>query len=70
MEAFIKNEEKKIVKAKFKAKNQTIIEINISRDFNSCYIIIKAESIMVVQKNQIAKFVLINVKNNPKNYSL
>lgn len=46
------NKEKaKIIETKFKAKSQIILEIGISGDFNDCHIIIKVESIMVMQKN-------------------
>ena len=41
-----------IIKAKLKAKSQTILKTNPSRDFNSCCMTIKAESIMVVQEKQ------------------
>ncbi len=47
-EAFMKKEEKEILKAKFKAKTQTILETCISGDFNGCLIIIEAKSIMIV----------------------
>ncbi len=66
MEVFIKKEEKEIIEAKFKAKNQTILETGVSGDFNGCRITIRAESIMVVQKNQAEKLVLIEVKDNAK----
>lgn len=48
IEVFIKKEETKIMKAKFKAKTQTILEIGESGDFNSCWMTIKGEYIMVV----------------------
>lgn len=51
LEAFMKKKESKIIKAKFKAKTQTILETGILRDFNGYSITIKAESIMVIQKN-------------------
>ena len=54
------------MEAKFKAKTLTILEIGILRDFNGCYIAIKAESIMVVKKNQTEKLVLVDIKDNAK----
>ncbi len=51
MKAFMKKEEKEIIEATFKAKNQTILETGVSGDFNGCHIIIRADSITVIQKN-------------------
>ena len=51
MEAFMKKEEKEIIKAKFKAKNRTMLKTSVSGDFNGCCMTSKAESIMVIQKN-------------------
>ncbi len=62
----MKKEEKEIIKAKFKAKNQTILKTSVSGDFNSCHMIIRAESIMIKQKNQAEKLVLVDVKDNIK----
>lgn len=62
----MKNKEKEIIRAKFKVKNRILLETDISEDFNSCYIIIKAESNMVVQKSQAKKLVLIDIKENVK----
>lgn len=45
---FINKEKVKIIEAKFKTKSQIILENIISRDFNSCYMIIKDKSIIVV----------------------
>lgn len=53
---FIKNEEKEIIAAKFKAKNRTILEIIIFGDFNNCCITIEVELIIVVEKNEVEKF--------------
>ena len=64
--AFIKNEETEIIEAKFKAKNQIILETGASGDFNGCCMTIKADFIMVVQKNQAEKLVLIDIKDNTK----
>ncbi len=47
-EIFIKKEETEIIEAKFKAKIQIIQEISTPGDFNVCYMIIKAKSIIVV----------------------
>ena len=66
MEAFMKKEEKEIINAKFKVKNQTMLETGISGDFNSCRITIEAKSIMIVHKNQTEKLVLVDVKDNAK----
>ncbi len=66
MKAFIKKEETKIIEAKFKAKSQTILETNTSGDFYNCCMTIEAESIIVVQKNQVKKLILINIKDNAK----
>ena len=65
-EAFIKKEETEIIEAKFKAKTRIILEIGTTGDFNGCHITIKAESIMVVQKNQAKKLVLVDIKDNAK----
>ena len=65
-EAFMKKEETEIMMAKFKAKTQTILEIGASKDFTGCCMTIKAESIMVVQKYQAEKLVLVDIKDNAK----
>ena len=65
-EAFMKKEETEIVEAKFKAKTRIILEIGVSEDFNGCRMTIEAESIMVVQKNQVEKLVLVDIKDNAK----
>ena len=62
----MKKEETVIMEVKFKAKTRTILEIGVSGDFNDCYMTIKAESIMVVQKNQAEKLVLVDIKDNAK----
>lgn len=66
MEIFINKKEIEYTEAKFKAKLQTILKIGILKNFNCCCIIIKAKSIIVVQKNKIKKLVLIDIKNNAK----
>ena len=66
MEAFIKKDETEIMETKFKVKTRTILETNASRDFNGYYMTIKAESIMVVQKNQAEKLVFVDIKDNTK----
>lgn len=48
IEVFMNKEEAETTEAKFKAKSQIILETGTSEDFNSCYIIIKAESIMII----------------------
>ena len=62
----MKKEEIDIMKAKFKAKTWTILETGILGDFKGCYITIKAESIVVSQKNQPEKLALVDIKNNTK----
>lgn len=66
IEAFIKKEETEIMEAEFKAKTETILETNISRDFDSCHITIEVGSIMVVRKNQAEKLVFVDIKDNAK----
>ena len=66
MEAFMKKKETEIIKAKFKAKTQTILQTGASRDFNGYRMTIKAEFIMVVQKNQVEKLVFIDIKDKAK----
>lgn len=51
IERFINKKEAEITKAKFKAKSQTILKISALRDFNDYHMTIKAESIIIVQKN-------------------
>lgn len=63
---FINKKKAKIIEAKFKVKSGTILKTGISRDFNNCYITIKAKSIMVMQKNQVEKLTLVDIKNNLK----
>lgn len=46
--AFINKKEVKIVEVKFKAKSQTILEIDVSGDFNGYQIRIEAKSIIVM----------------------
>ena len=65
-EAFIEKKETEMIKAKFKAKNQTILETSTSRYFNGCCMTIEADSIIVMQKNQAKKFVIIDIKNNTR----
>ncbi len=62
----MKKEEKEIIKAKFKAKNQTILESGISGNYNGCHMTIGAKFIIVVQKNQAEKLVLVDIKDNTK----
>lgn len=66
MEAFMNKKKAEIIEAKFKAKSQTILQTGTLRDFNSCRMIIKAESIMIIQKNQEEKLVLSDIKDNAK----
>lgn len=65
-EIFMKKEEREIIEAKFKTKTPTILKTGASRDFNSCRRTIEAKSIMVVQKNQTEKLVLVDIKDNTK----
>lgn len=65
-EAFMKKKETEIIKFKIKAKTQTILQSGVLRDFNGYHMIIEVESIIVMQKNQVEKFVLVNIKNNAK----
>ena len=64
--AFMKKEETEIMDAKFKGKTQTILKIEASGDFNGYHMTIKAESIIVVQKNQVEKLILVDNKDNAK----
>lgn len=64
MEAFMKKEEKEIIKAKFKAKNQTMLGTDVSKDYNSYCKTIGFKLIIIEQKNSAEKLVLIDVKNN------
>lgn len=66
IETFIKKEETDIIEAKFKSKTWTILETDVLRNFNSYRITIKAESIIVMQKNQVEKLVFTNIKDNAK----
>ena len=54
------------MEAKFKAKTQKFLENGISKDFNGCYMTIKAEFFMVMQKNQEEKLVFVDIKDNAK----
>ena len=65
-EVFMKKKETEIMEAKFKAKTRTILETSASGDFDGCRMTIKTESIMVVQKNQAEKLVLVDINNNAK----
>lgn len=47
-QAFMKKEKKEIIKAKFKAKNQILLEIGVFGDFNGYCIIIEVESIIII----------------------
>ena len=42
------------------------METGASGDFNGCQITIEAESIMVIQKNQVEKLVFVDIKDNAK----
>lgn len=65
-EAFMKKKETEIIKAKFKTKTQTILKPGISGNFNNGRMTIKAEAIMVIQKNKAEKLALVNIKDNIK----
>lgn len=62
----MKKEEIEIMKVKFKAKTQTILETTVSEDLKGCHMRIKAESIIVMQKYQAKKIVFVNIKVNIK----
>lgn len=62
----MKKEKTEIIKTKFKIKTQTILETGESGDFNGYRMTIKAEFIMIVQKYQAKKLVLVDIKNNAK----
>ena len=62
----MKKKETEIIKAKFKAKTQTILQIGASRDFNGCRMTIKAEFIMIIQKYPVEKLVFVYIKDNAK----
>lgn len=66
IEVFMNKKEVEITETKFKTKSQTILETGISRVFNGCHMIIRLEFIMVIQKNQADKLVLVNIKDNTK----
>ena len=66
MEAFMRKEKSEIIEAKFKAKTQTILGTGASRGFNHYCIIIEAEFIMVIQKNQAEKLIFVDIKDNAK----
>lgn len=66
LEAFMKKEETEIIEAKFKAKTQITLETGVQRNLNGSHMTIKAKSTMLVQKNQVEKFVLIDIKDNAK----
>ena len=53
-----------IIKTKFKTKIQTILETYALEDFYGGNMTIKAEFIIIVQKNQIKKLVLNDIKDN------
>lgn len=63
---FIKKEKTETIEAKFKTKTWIMLEADVSRDFNCCYVIIEAEFIIIVQKNQEEKLVLVDIKDNIK----
>ncbi len=65
-ETFMKKEEKEILEAKFKVKTQTILETSVSGNFNGYCMKIEVESIVVVQKNQVEKLVLEDIKDKAK----
>ena len=62
----MKKKETEIIKAKFKAKIQTILETSTLKDFNNCRMTIEAEFIIIVKKNQAEKLVFIDIKDNTK----
>lgn len=66
IEIFMKKEKTEIMKAKFKVKTRIILETHTLEDFNGYCMTIKAESIMVIQKNQTEKLVLVDIKDNIK----
>lgn len=62
----MEKKETEIIEAKFKVKTRIILETNASRDFNSCYMTIKAKFIIVIRKNSAKKLVLVDIKDNVK----
>lgn len=59
-------EEIEIMEANFKAKSQIMLETGISRDFNGLHMTIKDKAIMIVQKDQTDKLLIIDIKDNTK----
>lgn len=66
IEIFIDKEETEIIKAKFKAKSQIILKTRISETFNSYYMIIKDKTIIIIQKNQGNKLLIVNIEDDIK----
>lgn len=66
MEAFINKKEAEIIKVKFEAKSQIILQTDTLGDFNSCHIMIEDVSNIIVQKNQVEKLFIIYIKNDVK----
>lgn len=63
-EILIIKKEVEIIKIVLKAKSQIMLKICILEDFNRYQIIIENESIIVVQKNQVKKLLIINIRDN------
>lgn len=70
IKTLMNTKETEITEGKFMAKSQTILETGISRTFNDCRMIIEAKCIMIVQKNQAEKFVLIDIKDSAKKITI
>lgn len=55
-----------IIKAKFKAKSWSILETDISKNFNGCHIIIEDKVIIVVKKYYVDKLLVVDIEDNAK----
>lgn len=66
IEIFMNKEKVEIIETKFKAKSQTMLETSLSKNFNSCHMIIEDKIIIIIQKSQVNKLLIIDIDDYVK----
>lgn len=65
-ETFINKKKAEIIEAKFQAILQTILGTDISKNFNSCHMIIEDKVIIVEYKDQVDKLFIVDIEDDTK----
>lgn len=64
--AFINKKKAEIIEMKFEFKSQIILETCTWRNFNDYHMIVEDKAIMIIQKYQADKLLIIDIENNAK----